>query len=148
MRVAKFPDNLTTLGLGSCVGITLYDKANKIGGLSHIMLPSSKGYDTSNRAKFADLAIGDLLNLMLKAGANRAQLTAKIAGGAHMFGGSQSDVLMVGERNVAAVLDSLRSLGLHIAANDTGGTRGRTIVLYTDSGSLRVKSVGAGEKII
>jgi len=149
LKVAKFPDVLTTLGLGSCVGITLFDKVKKVGGLAHVMLPTYKGYEGQNIMKFADSAIIELVNQLARLGAGRSQLTAKIAGGAHMFGKTQNnDMLKIGERNAAASLAVLRQLGIPVQANDTGGTHGRTIELYLDTGGLKIKSVGAGEKMI
>ena len=149
LKVGKHPDVLTTLGLGSCVGITLFDKAKQIGGLAHVMLPTYKGYEGQNIAKFADSAIIELINQLARIGAARTQLVAKIAGGAHMFGKTQNnDMLKIGERNAAASLAILRQLNIPVHANDTGGSYGRTIELYMDSGALKIKSVGAGEKFI
>jgi chemotaxis protein CheD len=149
LKVAKAPDILTTLGLGSCIGITLYAPAKKIGGMAHIMLPSYKGFEGQNIAKFADSALIELVNQLARIGAPRAALVAKIAGGAHMFGRSQgNDMLKIGERNAAASLAILKQLGIPVKANDTGGTHGRTIELHMDTGALKIKSVGAGEKFI
>jgi len=149
LKVAKAPDKLTTLGLGSCVGITLYDKARKIGGMAHCMLPSYKGFEGQNKAKFVDSAVIELINHLVRIGASRGALVAKIAGGAHMFGNSQNnDLLKIGERNAAAGLAILKQLAIPVHANDTGGTRGRTIELDIDSGSLKIRVVGAGEKFI
>ena len=149
LKVAKYPDILTTLGLGSCVGITLLDKNQRIGGLAHVMLPTYKGFEGQNIAKFADSAIIELVKQMTRVGASRAALVAKIAGGAHMFGNTQNnDMLKIGERNAAASVAILKQLGIPIHANDTGGTHGRTIELYIDTGALKIKTVGAGEKFI
>lgn len=148
LNVGRNPDTLTTLGLGSCVGVVIYDRSCQIGGLAHIMLPSYKGYEGQNRAKFADSAIVDLLDMMGRLGARRSSLVAKLAGGAHMFGGSTNNVLKVGERNVAACIQALNFLRIPIQANDTGGSHGRTIELYTDTGALKIKTVGLGEKTI
>ena len=149
LRVAKNPDILTTLGLGSCVGITLFDKINKIGGLAHVMLPTYKGFEGQNIAKFADSAIIELINQITRIGASRGSLVAKLAGGAHMFGKSQnSDIMKIGERNAKASLAILAQLRIPIQANDTGGSHGRTIELYTDTGALKIKTVGLGEKFI
>jgi len=149
LKVARHPDTLTTLGLGSCVGITLLDKAKLIGGMAHCMLPTYKGFEGQNIAKFVDSAVIDLINQMVRAGASRAALVAKIAGGAHMFGRSQnSDALKIGERNAAAGLAILRQLSIPVQANETGGSYGRTIVLHIDSGALLIKTVGAGEKTV
>jgi len=149
LKVAKHPDTLTTLGLGSCVGITLFDRAKKIGGMAHCMLPTYKGFEGQNIAKFVDSAVIELINQLVRLGASRTALVAKIAGGAHMFGRSQnSDMLKIGERNAAAGLAILRQLSIPVQANDTGGSHGRTIELDIDSGALRIKTVGAGEKFI
>ena len=149
LKVAKAPDILTTLGLGSCIGITLHDQAKKIGGMAHIMLPTYKGFEGQNIAKFADSAIIELVNQLARLGAPRGSLVAKIAGGAHMFGRTQNnDMLKIGERNAAASIAILKQLGIPIVANDTGGSYGRTIELNMDNGNLKIKTVGAGEKFI
>jgi len=149
LKVAKNPNILTTLGLGSCVGITLYDRVNKIGGLAHVMLPTYKGFEGQNIAKFADSAIIELLKQIIRIGASKNSLVAKIAGGAHMFGRAQnSDIMKIGERNAKASLAILSQLGISVQANDTGGSHGRTIELNTDTGALKIKTVGLGEKLI
>jgi len=149
LKVAKSPDTLTTLGLGSCVGVTLYDKAKKIGGMAHVMLPTYKGFEGQNIAKFADSAIIELINQLSRIGVSRNAVVAKIAGGAHMFGRTQNnDMLKIGERNAAACTAILKQLGIPIVANDTGGSRGRTIELNMENGALKIRSVGAGEKFI
>jgi len=149
LKVAKAPDTLTTLGLGSCVGITLFDRAKKIGGMAHCMLPTYKGFEGQNKAKFVDSAVIELINQLVRIGASRNALVAKIAGGAHMFGRSQNnDLLKIGERNAAAGLAILKQLSIPVQANDTGGTHGRTIELNIEDGSLKIRTVGAGEKFI
>ena len=150
LNVAKSPVCLTTLGLGSCVGITLYDKINKIGGLAHIMLPSSLEIkNNSNKAKFADTGITELINEMVKLGAKKTNLVAKIAGGSQMFSfNSDNNVLKIGERNVIATKEILKSLNIRILSEDTGGNFGRTIVLDSTDGSLYIRTIGHGEKII
>ena len=86
LNICKAPDTITTLGLGSCIGIALLDPVTKIGGLAHIMLPdSTKMKNNSNIAKFADTGIVELVRRMTEAGAAKSRLVAKIAGGARMF---------------------------------------------------------------
>lgn len=147
MGIVKCPDRVSTLGLGSCVGVVLYDRASKIGGMVHIVLPSSGGNaNNNNRAKFADTAIDELVARMMMAGANRRQIIAKMAGGAHMFGGiSKNDLLRVGERNAFESRASLARLKIPLVAEDCGGSYGRTIVLMTEDGRLHIKTVGKGE---
>jgi len=77
LKICKEPDCLTTIGLGSCVGIALYDPLTKISGLAHIMLPDSTQIkNNSVIAKFADTGIKKLYDDMIKAGANRTRIVA------------------------------------------------------------------------
>ena len=146
LSIAKEPDVLTTLGLGSCVGIALYDSSIKLGGLAHIMLPDSTQIkNNSNKAKFADTAIELLLEQMVSKGARKNRIVAKIAGGAHMFDFKNMDDLMrIGTRNVTAVSQILKDISIPIIAQDTGDNYGRTIELHTLTGTLRVRTIGHG----
>lgn len=143
-NICKAPDAITTLGLGSCVGVAIYDSTRKIAGLAHVMLPDSRLVrNNSNIAKFADTGIVACVDMMLKNGASRIGLTAKIAGGAQMFAfGSNNDMLRIGERNVEATKRKLRELGIRILAEDTGKNYGRTIEFYPETGELLIKAVG------
>ena len=86
LNVCVSPDSITTLGLGSCVGIALRDPVTKIGGLAHVMLPDSTIIrNNTNIPKFADTGIEELVKQVVARGANRSRLVAKIAGGAQMF---------------------------------------------------------------
>jgi chemotaxis protein CheD len=149
LKVAKAPDILTTLGLGSCVGITLYDKTRKAGGMAHCMLPTYKGFEGQSIAKFVDSAVIELIKQLERLGISRKSLVSKITGGAHMFGGSaNNDLLKIGERNAAAGLAILKQLAIPVIAQDTGGKHGRTIELIMDTGALKIRTVGLGEKFI
>lgn len=150
LNVCVSPNALTTLGLGSCVGIVLYDPVRKIAGMVHIMLPdSTKILNNENKAKFADTGIDLLISQMLSIGADRRCLIAKIAGGAQMFAfGANNDMMRIGERNVEATKLKLGQLGISIKAEDTGLNYGRTIEFYPENGSLLIKSVGKDKKII
>ena len=150
LNITMAPGILTTLGLGSCVGIALYDKQNKIAGLAHIMLPSSKEIkNNENKAKFADTGIDLLIEMMIKKGAKKENLTAKVTGGSQMFSfNNNSSVLKIGERNVIATKEKLNDLNIRIISEDTGGNYGRTIELDAEDGLLLVKTIGHGEKII
>ena len=150
LNLCRDPDIITTLGLGSCIGIALYDPSTKNGGLAHIMLPdSTKMRNNSNIAKFADTGIEELLNRMIKAGAVKSRLVAKIAGGAKMFEVSGlSDIGNVGQRNAEASRAKLKQLGIRLIAEDTGLNYGRTVELHCDNGDYYIKSVGKPLKII
>ena len=144
LNVVKAPGVLTTLGLGSCVGIALYDQTNKIAGLAHIMLPDSKAIqNNSNVAKFADTAIDKLIADMEKMGAKRTAIIAKLAGGAQMFAFSATnDSLRVGDRNVEAVKRMLAKLRIPIKGEETGASFGRTVELYAEDGRFVIKAIG------
>ncbi|TCL40131.1 chemotaxis protein CheD [Anaerospora hongkongensis] len=147
-KVGRYPASLISYGLGSCVGIALYDSVTKIGGLAHIMLPDSKqARSTENPAKFADTALPKMLDDLLKLGAGKTRLTAKIAGGAQMFSFTNTtDIMRVGERNAEAVRAILKQLDIRLLADDTGGNYGRTVELKLDTGVFRVKTIDKGEK--
>lgn len=150
LKATVYPNTLTTLGLGSCVGVAVFDKTTKVIGLAHIMLPSSQqSRNNVNIAKFADTAIDKLLDDMVQLGANRRYLTAKLAGGAQMFSLNQtSDIMRIGLRNVIACKARLSELGVRIIAEDTGGNFGRTIELYSEDGRLLIKTIGHGTNIL
>lgn len=147
LKVGKSPDSIISYGLGSCVGIALYDPQAKVGGLAHIMLPdSTQARATDNSAKFADTAIPALLDQVVRLGGNPSKITAKMAGGSQMFIFAQAtDVMRIGDRNVDAVRQVLKSLSLRIVAEDVGGNYGRTVELLLDSGVFLIKTVNKGE---
>lgn len=150
MQSCIHPCVLTTLGLGSCVGIALYDPVKKVAGLAHIMLPSSQqARNNSNIAKFADTAIVKLVEDMVAIGADRSKIVAKLAGGAQMFSfNNTSEMLRIGARNVAASKEMLSLLNIPVISEDTGGNYGRTIEIHSEDGKLVIKTIGHGIKEI
>ena len=124
LNSCKAPEALTTLGLGSCIGIVLYDPQTKVSGLAHIMLPDSTQIkNNSNVAKFADTAIDQLIQDMEKLGASKRRLVSKIAGGAQMFSfGSTNDLMRIGERNAIATRKKLAELGIQLKDGKEGTT--------------------------
>ena len=150
LNICHSPDAITTLGLGSCVGIALYDKTTQIAGLAHIMLPdSTKVRNNNNIAKFGDTGIRELHKRVIAAGANRSRLVAKIAGGAKMFEVSGlSEVGNIGARNAETAKKILRELGVRLIAEDTGLNYGRTVELHCENGQFHIKAVGKPVKII
>lgn len=150
LNICTNQEVITTLGLGSCVGIALYDPKIKIGGLAHVMLPDSTQIrNNENIAKFADTGIVELVRRLVAAGAAKSRMVAKIAGGAKMFAVSGNSTLgTVGDRNVEASKLCLKNLGIRIIAEDTGLNYGRTVELHCDSGDFYIKSVGKELKII
>ncbi len=150
LKICKAPDAVTTLGLGSCVGVAVRDPVLKIGGLAHVMLPdSTRIKNNTNIYKFADTGIDELVRLLLKEGASKQRLVAKIAGGAQMFSfQNKSDMVRVGEQNVIASKKKLEELGIPILAEDTGSNYGRTVIFYPENGDFYIRAVGKDEKVI
>ncbi|MEW9108614.1 chemotaxis protein CheD [Cytobacillus gottheilii] len=151
MNTVKAPQIIRTSGLGSCVGVIIYDEIKKIAGLAHVMLPESSlaREQKINKAKYADTAIIELLALLLKMGACKTNLRAKLAGGAQMFkfsGGS--DLMRIGPRNVEAVKKELIRLNIRIISEDTGGSSGRTIEFNPETSLLNIRTVNQGTKDI
>ena len=135
LKVAKAPDSLTTLGLGSCIGLTLYDPASKIGGLVHYMLPdSTKLRNNTNIAKFGDTGIRELYNQMIKNGANPMSGSSTIGN--------------VGDRNTDMARHVLAELKIPLKAQDTGLNYGRTVILDCETGDYIIKAVGKEQKVI
>ena len=150
LNVANSPDKIMTVGLGSCIGIALYDRAKCIGGLAHIMLPDSTQFNkVSNPLKFADLAIPVLVDKMEKLGARKLNMKAKIVGGASMFKFSDKNMSMdIGGRNGKAVKKKLKEMSIPIIAEEIGGNKGRTMILSTSDGVVNIRTVGVGIKEI
>jgi chemotaxis protein CheD len=150
MAVKKDQGIIITVGLGSCIGIALYDPASRLGGLSHILLPDSSQFknlnkETINVAKFADTAIPSLVEAMARMGAKKPRLQAKIAGGSQLFAFDKTS-MSVGEKNIAAVIKTLKGMGIPILKEDVGGNYGRTMRLFVETGKVLISTVGKGEK--
>ena len=150
LKVGGQPERLITLGLGSCVGVTLYDPVTRVGGLLHIMLPDSTQFSNVTKpAKFADLGIPLLVLEIRRNGGRISNLQAKMVGGAQMFSGMNDNfVLNIGKRNVIMARQTLKSLGIKILAEEVGGNRGRTMILDTFSGKVFIRTVGSQLKVI
>ncbi|QWU14155.1 chemotaxis protein CheD [Paenibacillus sophorae] len=149
LNVGSHDNVIRTTGLGSCVGLTLYDPEKKLGGMAHVMLPSSEiaREGKLNIAKFADTAIPELLSRLLNLGAIRNRIVAKMAGGSQMFAfAGGNDTMRIGPRNVESCKRILENLNIPLLAEDTGGSYGRTIEIACSTGLLYIRSVQKGIK--
>jgi chemotaxis protein CheD len=137
---------LVSVGLGSCIGLAMIDRARGVAGLAHVMLPESKaGQEASTlRGRYADRAVPVLLDEVVALGARVSALEVGIAGGAQMFGGSSIEV---GRRNEEAVRAALTGVRLAVTAAETGGDKGRTVRVHPDGGVMTVRQV-ADEEIV
>jgi chemotaxis protein CheD len=143
----RAPGTLITCGLGSCIGVTLYDPVAKLGGMCHVMLPdSAQARVTENRAKFADTAIPDMLSRLQGMGGRKERFIVKVAGGAQMFSfGKSDDRFAIGRRNAEAVKQALGQAGIRVSAQDTGGNHGRTMIFDVYSGKVTIRTIEGGE---
>lgn len=145
-KLCTAPNKITTIGLGSCVGIVVYDPGIKVCGMLHAMLPdSTRIRNNSNRAKFVDSGMEDMLKELLQAGVNKRRLAAKLAGGAKMFEfgtGTENDITSIGYQNVQSAKKMLVRFGIPLLAEDTGKNYGRTIIFDAASNELEIKAVG------
>lgn len=149
LNIITEPGVIRTTGLGSCVGVTLYDPVTKIAGMVHVMLPSSSiaREGTLNKAKYADTGIVELVERLKQAGACKTRLVAKMAGGSQMFHfAGTGDTLRIGPRNIEACKQMLSDLAIPLLAEDCGGNHGRTIDFDRDTGVLMIRSIQMGVK--
>jgi chemotaxis protein CheD len=147
LNIIKPPDAIRTSGLGSCVGVIIYDSLKKIAGLAHVMLPDSSLAKNGqlNKAKYADTAVKELVACLIKNGARKVGLKAKIAGGAQMFQfSSANEVMRIGPRNVDAVKQQLSLFNIELVGEDVGGNSGRTIEFDPNTCILQIRTVNKG----
>ncbi|GIO83820.1 chemoreceptor glutamine deamidase CheD [Paenibacillus faecis] len=149
LNVIRGQGLIRTTGLGSCVGVTLFDPMLKVAGLAHVMLPSSEiaREGALNLAKYADTALPELVRRLSELGVTKSRLIAKMAGGSQMFTfAGKGDSMRIGPRNVESCKVMLNELGIPLVAEDTGGNYGRTIELDCETGILFIRSVQMGIK--
>jgi chemotaxis protein CheD len=147
--VGKGPIVISTIGLGSCVAIAIYDRQTRVGGMAHVLLPSEGlSRDKDNRAKFPGTAVPLLLEEMKKLGA-RGPYTAKIVGGSSMFGALiPSGGINMGERNVVSSRQALTDAGIQLSGQDVGGDYGRSVYFHLEDGRVLVRSLKSGDRAI
>lgn len=125
--------------LGSCIGIALYDRRLRVGGMAHIVLPQSRR-PTDPVGKFADTAIPALLRELETLAGVPLQADARIAGGANMFGTRTTDT--VGRRNIDACERLLEASRIPLVGRDCGGDVGRRMILELATGRVTIEIVG------
>lgn len=150
LKIVTAPDVIRTSGLGSCVGVVIYDLPKHVAGLAHVMLPDSAlgKKDNLNVYKYADTAIDSLVTQLDIIGIRKESLQAKLAGGAQMFSFISSTTMRIGPRNVEAVERTLKEHQIPVISSDVGGNCGRTIEFDPVSGKLKVRTVHKGESYI
>jgi chemotaxis protein CheD len=134
------PYLITTI-LGSCVAICLYDKVLRIGGMNHYMLPLWNGQGLAS-PRYGNIAIKKLLDNLESMGSSRANIKARVFGGAEIISTSISQ-FMIGDRNISIAKDILNEEKIQIVASSVGGRLGRKIIFDTYTGEVRQKYVGS-----
>ncbi len=150
IKVSRSPvEMLVAYGLGSCVGVGMYDPAACVAGLLHAVLPERFNGAEPTSAKYVDSGLRGLLALLIESGAQQRRLVVRLAGGADMLvAPGFTQALKIGERNVAAARAGLAKLGLQISGEEVGGHSGRTVRLYVADGRMTVRVMGNQEREI
>lgn len=136
---------LVAYGLGSCVGVSIFDPTARVAGMVHVLLPAAEGKASAatEPGRYADTGLDALLAQMAKLGALRARLIVKVAGGASVLGAANAEKFKIGERNAEAIKERLRHHGLRLAAEDLGGVRGRTMELHSATGRTFIRTAAS-----
>lgn len=134
--VGLSPDDVITTTLGSCVAVCLWDPTARVGGMNHILLPDGAG-KWSELNNFGGTAMDRLVNALVKSGADRRRLRAKVFGGAAMIAGLSD----IGERNSAFVLEYLDRESIPCDAKSVGGRAARQVKFWPHDGRARQRFV-------
>ena len=137
--VGAKPTEISTV-LGSCIAVCIYDSTESIGGMNHYLVPlwNENGLQSP---KYGNISIPRLIESMLNLGCNINNLEAKIFGGGNVINVTQED-MMIGRKNILIAKEILREYGINITAQDVGGTRGRKILMRTDTGKIFLRYTG------
>lgn len=143
LYVSKHSEYISTV-LGSCISACIWDGVNKVGGMNHFLLPQahsqrSNSIDLSNyTARYGNWAMEYLVNEVIKQGATRNNMQAKIFGGAKIIDAMKSNI---GSDNVEFVIQFLTLENIPIAARDTGGPWPRKVIFHPHTGKVKVKKL-------
>jgi chemotaxis protein CheD len=139
---AREPMELNTV-VGSCIAVCLIDRRAGVGGMNHFMLPApGPGRNpTHDRARFGVHAMDLLMGAMLKAGADRRAIVAKIFGGAHVLLVPESD-RSIPQCNIRFIEEFMAVEGFRVLSCDVGGYLPRRLRFHTDTGKVYVHRLG------
>ena len=140
MHAAHNPTTLQTTGIGSCIVIILYDPIAKVGAMAHAMLPAAPAEPVSSPLRYVPNAIDAMLQELTAMGAHRDRLLAKLIGGAHMFSMYGTGRRGIGAENIASARKKLADENIPIAAEELGGSVGRTASIDLVSGVCSVET--------
>lgn len=135
MYVSREPCLLVCHGLGSCVGLFLYDRTLKTGAGAHIQLPFNNNPDVATDGRHADFAFAFMLRQMKKLGSLDGHISAKMTGGAHI---NRMDTTAIGARNLQKIRELLRDHKIYLSRSETGGHAYRRASFNTVTGQLAI----------
>ena len=139
---------LTTIGLGSCVGVVLLDRGSGAAGLGHVVFPASPVEGpVSQPGRYADTAVPALAGALMRLGSALRSLEAALVGGARMFSFGRSPELDIGSQNVGAVTRALAAAGIPIRDTVTGGSVGRSVRVHIPVGGITVREGGVDRSV-
>jgi chemotaxis protein CheD len=138
--IAEKPTEIATV-LGSCVGVCLFDRKLKIGGMNHYLLPLWNGNGLKS-PKFGNVSIPKMIEQAKAVGCKIDDIEAKVFGGANANPTNLED-MMIGKKNIIIAKEILTQSKISIVAEDTGGTRGRRIVMRSDTNHIWLRYAGA-----
>lgn len=146
---------LRATSLGSCIGLILYDSENKIGGMAHIMLPTSPLVNENNNieqddtlGRYANKAIPTLIKEMKMLGSKENNITAMLFGGSEMFEHIKDPSLKIGQKNIKKIKEILSEINIPIVFEDTGGKKGRSVELNCFNGKVSLNDFKIGQKTV
>jgi len=131
---------LITFALGSCIGLTVYDPASRVGGLLHAMLASPVSEESAATRPFMFISTGvpELFRRVIELGARKERLVVCVAGAAEIL--TDGNGFQIGRRNRTMVRRLFVKNNIVVAAEDTGGTAARTMALDLHTGEVTIKS--------
>lgn len=146
MLVSNNPDDyLVTYGLGSCLGVSIYDPVAKVGGLLHLMLPMSKMQQNDSKKsplRYVETGVPLLFKACYALGAEKSRIIVKVAGGASVQMVDEESVLRIGKRNIVALKRVLMTNRVLINASDVGGSKSRRMSIRIDTGRVEITAQG------
>ncbi len=144
--ITENPENLSLLGLGSCIGLVVYDTSCRLFAIAHTMLPEIQFHkerlgfvDPSVPARFTDEAVKRIVKAFKEKGLETRNLRAKIVGGAQIF---DRDLIRVGEKNLASARNTLQNEGIKIENEVVGGNLGVSVIKIRKDGKIDVRKEG------
>lgn len=140
------PTVVTTV-LGSCVSVTFFCRAKKVGGIFHAILPTitskEKHNSIINDYKYVDNAINHIVHSFYRRSVKAKQIEAKVFGGAE---GAFKGIIKPGANNIITAYETLAKHNIKIVASDVGGETGRNLIFVSDTGEVFIKNHGVNVK--